>query len=98
MPNGDCQEVILVGGDDHTLAGIPTTVVQGNLDDLKHHNAVMLDDLAAKKLSTNPKQPLTISDRFEINGTEAIVVAICNNARSVYLYNLLTHKRVCTWR
>lgn len=94
MPNGEYQQVYLVGVDTHTLTGIPTTVVEGSLDNLKFHQAVMLDDLAAKKLSPDPSRSLTIGDRLEINGHEVIVEAICTNAHSIqnsFIYTTFAH-------
>ena len=83
LPNGDYQEVFLVGADSHTLTGLPTHLVAGNLSDLKYADAVMLDTLAVEKLSPHPNSPIRIGDHVEINGHQARIVAICTNARSI---------------
>jgi putative ABC transport system permease protein len=43
---------------------------------------VVIDELASTRLAKNPKQPIKIGDRFEINDIEARVVGICLASRS----------------
>jgi putative ABC transport system permease protein len=82
LESGSFKTVQLVGIDSASLAGGPVRMVEGNLEDLRLPNTVVIDELATTRLADNPKQPIKIGDRFEINDIEARVVGICKAMRS----------------
>jgi putative ABC transport system permease protein len=60
-------------------------MVEGNLEDLRLPNTVVIDELATTRLSSDPSDPskkVKIGDQFEINDVEARVVGICEAMRS----------------
>ncbi len=85
LNDGSFKTVQLVGIDAASLAGAPARMVEGNLEDLRLPNTVVIDQLATQRLSSNPGDPSThikIGDQFEINDVEARVVGICEAMRS----------------
>ena len=85
LDNGSFKTIQLLGIDAASLAGAPSKIVAGNLEDLRLPNTVVIDELATVRLSSNPKDPtkkIKVGDRFEINDVEARVVGICTAMRS----------------
>jgi putative ABC transport system permease protein len=85
LEDGSFKTVQLVGIDAASLAGAPARMVEGNLEDLRLPNSVVIDELATVRLSSNPRDPkkkIKIGDQFEINDVEARVVGICKAMRS----------------
>ena len=82
IDDGSLKTVQLLGIDSASLVGAPTRMIAGNIEDLRLPNTVVIDELAATRLAKNPKQPIKIGDRFEINDIEARVVGICLASRS----------------
>lgn len=82
LESGSFKTVQLVGIDAASLAGGPVRMVEGNLEDLRLPNTVVIDELATTRLADDPKQPIKVGDRFEINDIEARVVGICKAMRS----------------
>ena len=85
LNDGSFKTIQLMGIDAASLAGAPGRMIQGNLEDLRLPNTVVIDELATVRLASNPKDPSTkikIGDRFEINDVEARVVGICEAMRS----------------
>ena len=82
IDDGSLKTVQLLGIDSASLVGAPTRMIAGNLEDLRLPNTVVIDELASTRLAKNPKQPIKIGDRFEINDIEARVVGICLASRS----------------
>ena len=82
LESGSFKTVQLVGIDAASLAGGPARMVQGNLEDLRLPTTVVIDELATTRLADDPKNPIKIGDRFEINDIEARVVGICKAMRS----------------
>jgi putative ABC transport system permease protein len=82
IDDGSLKTVQLLGIDSASLVGAPTRMIAGNVEDLRLPNTVVIDELAATRLAKNPKQPIKIGDRFEINDIEARVVGICLASRS----------------
>ena len=76
MPDGRFKIITLVGIDSTTLAGAPVRMIEGKLEDVRLPHSVIVDDLALKRLSPDPKHPLKLGDVFEINDQEARVVGI----------------------
>ena len=81
LDDGKFKIIQLLGIDPATLAGAPTKMLQGRLEDLRLPNTVIIDDLAIRRLAKNPADPKThikVGDIFEINDMEARVVGICD--------------------
>ena len=76
MADGRFKIITLVGMDSTTLAGAPVRLREGKLEDVRLPHSVIIDDLALKRLSPNPKNPIKLGDVFEINDQEARVVGI----------------------
>lgn len=82
LESGSFKTVQLIGIDAASLAGGPVRMIEGNLDDLRLPNTVVIDELAVTRLSENQRRPIKVGDRFEINDIEARVVGICEAMRS----------------
>ena len=82
LDDGSLTVVQLLGIDATTFAGAPTTMISGSIEALRQPHAVIVDDLATKRLSHDPQHPLTIGSTFEINDQEARIVGICKAMRS----------------
>jgi putative ABC transport system permease protein len=82
LENGSFKTVQLLGIDAASLAGAPARMVEGNLEDLRLPNTVIIDELAVTRLSKDKNHPIGVGDRFEINDIEARVVGICKAMRS----------------
>src|SRR5271157_1844633 len=76
-PAGAQESVQAVGFNPYTGIGGPWNVVQGNVEDLKTPDAVMVDELYAKKLGVT-----RIGEIFEIDGRRARVVGFTNGIRA----------------
>lgn len=82
LENGSLTVVQLLGIDSTTFAGAPTRMLEGSIEALRQPNAVIVDDLALKRLSPDPQKPLVMGDTFEINDQEARIVGVCKAMRS----------------
>lgn len=82
IDDGSLKTVQLLGIDSASLVGAPARMIAGNVEDLRLPNTVVIDELAATRLAKDPKHPIKIGDRFEINDIEARVVGICLASRS----------------
>ena len=82
IDDGSLKTVQLLGIDSASLVGAPARMLEGNLEDLRLPNTVVIDELASTRLAKDPKHPIKIGDRFEINDIEARVVGICLASRS----------------
>jgi len=71
-----------IGIDAASFAGAPPKMLEGNLEDLRLPNTVIVDELATERLAPDKAHPLRIGDQFEINDIEARVVGICDAERS----------------
>jgi putative ABC transport system permease protein len=81
LENGKFKIIQLIGIDPATLAGAPTKMLEGNIEDLRLPNTVVIDDLAVKRLAKDKYDKSTwikVGDIFEINDIEARVVGICD--------------------
>lgn len=83
LGNGETVGSNLLGLDDATLIGGPSVILSGSLADLRHPDAVIVDEAGAKgrlaKPATSPNEkpvPLAVGDTLEINDKRAIVVGI----------------------
>ncbi len=82
LTDGSFKTVQLLGIDASSLAGGPARMVEGNLEDLRLPNTVIIDELATVRLSPDKTRKIKIGDQFEINDIEARVVGICKAMRS----------------
>jgi putative ABC transport system permease protein len=76
LRDGSFQQVQLTGLDSTTLIGRPARMTDGNVEDLRLPNAVIVDQIAVRKFAKKGLE-LKIGDTFEINDKEARVVGIC---------------------
>jgi len=76
-PSGADESVQVVGFDTTTGTGGPWNVVEGNLNDLKAPDSVMLDELYKSKLGVK-----RVGEVFEINGRRARVVGFTRGIRA----------------
>jgi putative ABC transport system permease protein len=82
LPDGTSKMITLIGLDNNTLIGAPTRILEGNLEELRMPNTVILDDFGVERLSAGRAEPIGVGDTFEINDREARIVAICQTYRS----------------
>jgi putative ABC transport system permease protein len=76
-PTGAEESVQAVGFNPYTGIGGPWNVVEGNVEDLKTPDAVMVDELYKKKLGVT-----RVGELFEINGRRAKVVGFTRGIRA----------------
>ena len=99
LTDGSLTVVQLLGIDSTTFAGAPTKMLSGKIEALRQPNSVIVDDLALKRLSPNPKVPLKMGDTLEINDKEARIVGVCKAMRSFTggPYVWTTYERALTY-
>lgn len=76
-PEGAEEGIQIVGFDLYSGVGGPWNVVEGNVEDLKTPDAVMVDEIYRKKLGVT-----RIGETFEINGRRAHVVGFTRGIRA----------------
>lgn len=76
-PNGADTGVLLVGADLDGKMGVPFKIVEGNLEDLRQPDAVMVEELYKEKLGVSK-----IGERVEIGGYRAKIVGFTRGVRS----------------
>ena len=82
LKSGSFKTIQLLGVDSASLAGAPVMMKEGNIEDLRLPNTVVIDELAVERLAEKGAPPIKIGDYFEINDMEARVVGICHAMRS----------------
>jgi putative ABC transport system permease protein len=82
LRNGSFQQVQLTGLDAATFVGRPAHMIEGNVEDLRLPNAVVIDQVAVKKFKQNGLGDVKLGDTFEINDHEARIVGICKSEQS----------------
>lgn len=87
LPNGTFQNCIVVGLDDETLIGGPPVILEGELSNLRHNDAIIVDNVGAdgKLANVTPdgrRIPLRIGDTMELNDHRAIVAGVCRVTRT----------------
>src|SRR5262249_2204866 len=75
LPDGNFRTVIVFGLDDATLVGAPQEILAGNLADLRHPDAVIIDKAGYEYMW--PGQPYEIGRTLEMNDHRAVVVGVC---------------------
>ena len=75
LSNGQFRSVILFGLDDNSLVGAPRDMILGNVEDLRHPDAVIVDKSGYQYMW--PDQPFELGRTIEMNDRRAVVVGIC---------------------
>lgn len=87
-PSGKFDICQLYGVDDATLIGAPSTMLEGNVLDLRREGGVIADifsaDNALATEGNGKKIPLKLGEGFEINGKRSVVVGICKVTQGFY--------------
>ncbi len=78
LADGNYKITQLIGIDATTFAGAPAHMLSGSIEELRLPNTIIVDDLAVRRLSTDPKNPLKVGDTLEINDIEARIVGIAD--------------------
>src|SRR3974390_88386 len=76
-PEGAEEGIQIVGFNPYSGVGGPWNVVEGNIEDLKTPDAVMVDEIYKKKLGVS-----RVGEIFEINGRRARVVGFTRGIRA----------------
>lgn len=74
--SGITKPATLVGLDSATLAGAPTRVISGSIEDLRRDQSVAVDEDFATRLGRAASDPLGVGDVFEMNDRRAEIVAV----------------------
>jgi putative ABC transport system permease protein len=82
LGNGSFKIIQLMGIDATTFAGAPVKLKEGDIRDLRLPHAVIIDDLAVKRLAEVKGGAVKLGDIFEINDQEARVVGIADTVQS----------------
>lgn len=87
MDDGTFQTCNVLGIDDATLIGGPPMMIEGELDDLRRADSVIVDDVGAatklaRRLPDGTTRPLQVGDTLELNDNRAVVVGICRVSRT----------------
>ena len=80
LPDGNFQQVILLGLDDGSMVGAPQEILIGSLADLRIPDAIIMDDAGFQQLW--PSEPLAIGKTFEMNDRRAVLVGVCKASRT----------------
>ena len=88
LPNGNFQNCNVIGVDDATLIGGPPVFLEGNIEDLRKPDGVIINQVGAEgKLGmVDPKTdkfiPMRMGDIMELNDNRSVVVGICKVSRT----------------
>lgn len=105
MADGRFQTCILIGIDDNTLIGGPPIMLEGNLEDLRWPDAIVVnivgasDKLAHNQGTDKPLVPLHVGEQLELNDRRANVVGICDITRPFLEQPVIftTYLRATSW-
>jgi putative ABC transport system permease protein len=87
LPDGNFQQVILLGLDDNTLVGAPVEMIVGDLRDLYRPDALIVDDAGYAQLW--PGEPYRIGRTFEMNDRRGVVVGVCKASRTFQTFPIV---------
>lgn len=87
MPEGNYQQVLLLGIDDATMVGAPRDMVLGSVEDLKKPDTIIVDDAGYDQLW--PGEPYRLGRTFEMNDHRAVLVGICRTSRTFMTFPVL---------
>lgn len=87
LPDGSRKIFNLTGVDDATMIGLPKRIIEGNVEDLRRQDAIILDKVAAEerfayKDKNGVKRAVKVGDAMEINDHRAVVVGISQMERT----------------
>lgn len=88
LPNGTFQSTTVIGIDTASFIGRPPIMVEGNINDLRNTDAIIVSKESAENqlANTNPetgeRYPLQIGQSIELNDNRAVVVGICDISRT----------------
>jgi putative ABC transport system permease protein len=78
FPEGNFKQFIILGIDDQTLVGAPSTMLVGSLADLRRPDGIVLDETGYRYLF--PGEPLQAGRVFEMNDHRAEIVGVCKSS------------------
>ncbi|MEX2140414.1 MAG: ABC transporter permease [Pirellulales bacterium] len=87
LPDGNFQQVILLGLDDNSLVGAPAEMILGDLRDLYQPDALIIDDAGYAQLW--PGEPYQIGKVFEMNDRRGVVVGVCKASRTFQTFPIV---------
>ncbi|HEY5313262.1 MAG TPA: ABC transporter permease [Pirellulales bacterium] len=87
LPNGNFQQVIMIGLDDASLVGAPQIMLAGSLEDLRQPDSIIMDEAGYRLLW--PGQSLRPGKVFEMNDRRAIVVGVCKSRRTFMTFPII---------
>ena len=87
LPDGNFQQIILLGLDDATMVGAPAEITVGSLEDLRRPDAVIMDERGAEQLW--PEDPFRMGRVFEMNDRRAVLVGICKASRTFQTFPIV---------
>lgn len=87
LPDGNFQQIIMIGLDDATLIGAPQTMIVGELADLRRPDGVIMDDAGFKLLW--PNEPIRPGKVFEMNDRRAVLVGVCHARRTFMTFPII---------
>lgn len=89
LANGTFQSCFVVGLDDATLIGGPPIMLEGNIEDLRRSDGVIVDIDGVRDKLTRPSRepggksvPIKVGDSLEVNDHRAVVVGIAKISRT----------------
>lgn len=87
LPDGNFQQIILLGLDDATLVGAPQKMYLGSLADLRQPDAIIMDLQGYKQLW--PGEPLRVGRTFEMNDRRAVLVGVCAASKTFQTFPIV---------
>jgi putative ABC transport system permease protein len=87
FPDGNFQQMILLGLDDATLVGAPRDLLLGSLADLRRPGAVIMDEAGYRYLW--PGEPYRLGREFEMNDVRAVIVGVCKASPTFMTFPIL---------
>jgi putative ABC transport system permease protein len=87
FPDGNFQQMLLLGIDDATLVGAPRHILLGSVADLRKPDAVILDEAGYRYLW--PDEPFELGRVFEMNDRRAVLVGICKARNTFHTFPIL---------
>jgi putative ABC transport system permease protein len=105
LSDGHFQTCVLLGIDDATFIGGPSTLASGTIVDLRNPDAIIIDDyetrdkLAIQEKGTKEKRAMRIGDILEINDKRAIVAGTASIAKPFLTQPVIytTYKRALSY-
>jgi putative ABC transport system permease protein len=73
--DGKLQQVVLIGVDDYSLVGKPPKMLEGNWQDLKKNNSIIMDKAGWEYIW--PNKPVKLGTEIELNESRAQIEGIC---------------------